>query len=157
MEKFKKILKEYLPYVIIIILVLVIKSNITSLIKVNGRSMNNTLKDGDIMILDIIGYKTSKLKRFEIIVIDTKKDYSLQKEENLRLQGYSLYDEELYIDGNGNINTSIDYVVENITNETNVINSRLEKYGENIAEKLKVRTDSKRKYIVNIIGEITIT
>lgn len=34
-----------------------------------------------------------------------------------------LYDEELYIDGNGNINTSIDYVVENITNETNVINS----------------------------------
>lgn len=35
----------------------------------------------------------------------------------------TLYDEELYKDGNNNINTSIDYVVENITNDTNIINS----------------------------------
>ena len=75
MDKFKKILKEYLPYVVIIIVVLIIKSNVVAPIRVNGKSMNNTLKNGDIMILDIIGYRTSKLKRFDIVVIDNGKDY----------------------------------------------------------------------------------
>lgn len=99
MEKFKKILKEYLPYVVIIILVLIIKYNIVAPIRVNGRSMNNTLKDGDIMILDIIGYKTSKLKRFEIIVIDTKKDYIIKRVIGLPGEEVEYKDNKLYING----------------------------------------------------------
>ena len=99
MEKFKKILKEYLPYVVIIILVLIIKSNIVAPIRVNGRSMNNTLKDGDIMILDIIGYRTSNLKRFDIVVVDNGKDYLIKRVIALPGEEVEYIDNKLYING----------------------------------------------------------
>ena len=99
MEKFKKILKEYLPYVVIIIVVLIIKSNVVAPIRVNGKSMNNTLKNGDIMILDIIGYRTSKLKRFDIVVIDNGKDYLIKRVIGLPNEEIEYIDNKLYING----------------------------------------------------------
>lgn len=99
MEKFKKILKEYLPYVVIIIIVLIIKSNVVAPIRVNGKSMNNTLKDGDIMILDIIGYRTSKLKRFDIVVVDNGKDYLIKRVIGLPNEEVEYIDNKLYING----------------------------------------------------------
>ena len=112
MDKFKKILKEYLPYVVILILVLVIKYNVVAPIRVNGRSMNNTLKDGDIMILNIIGYKTSNLKRFDIVVVDNGKDYLIKRVIGLPNEEVEYKDNKLYINGKlvkdkyGNGNTS---------------------------------------------------
>ena len=99
MDKLKNVLKEYLPYVVIIIVVLIIKSNVVAPIKVNGRSMNNTLKDGDIMILDIIGYRTSKLKRFDIVVIDNGKDYLIKRVIALPGEEVEYIDNKLYING----------------------------------------------------------
>ena len=99
MDKFKKILKEYLPYVVILVLVLIIKYNVVAPIRVNGKSMNNTLKNGDIMILDIIGYRTSKLKRFEIIVIDNGKDYIIKRVIGLPGEEVEYKDNKLYING----------------------------------------------------------
>ena len=99
MEKFKKILKEYLPYVVIIIVVLIIKSNVVAPIRVNGKSMNNTLKNGDIMILDIIGYRTSKLKRFDIVVIDNGKDYLIKRVIGLPNEEIEYKDNKLYVNG----------------------------------------------------------
>ena len=112
MDKFKKIVKEWLPYVVILILVLVIKINVASLIRVNGKSMNNTLKDGDIMVLDIIGYKTSKLERFDIAVVDNGKDYLIKRVIGLPNEEIEYKDNKLYINGKlvkdkyGNGNTS---------------------------------------------------
>lgn len=99
MDKFKKILKEYLPYVVIIIIVLIIKSNIVAPIRVNGRSMNNTLKDGDIMILNIIGYRTSELKRFDIIVIYNGKEYLIKRVIGLPNEEIEYIDNKLYVNG----------------------------------------------------------
>lgn len=75
-SKFKRIVYEYLPYVILIILVLLMKRFIVSPIKVNGSSMEKTLYDGDIMILNIIGYRFSEVQRFDIVVVDLKKNSS---------------------------------------------------------------------------------
>lgn len=99
MDKFKKIVKEWLPYAVILILVLVIKINVASLIRVNGKSMNNTLKDGDIMLLDIIGYKTSKLERFDIAVVDNGKDYLIKRVIGLPNEEIEYKDNKLYING----------------------------------------------------------
>ena len=51
-------------------------------------------KKGDLKNSEVVGFYLQKILT-PIPKIDTKKDYSLQKEDNLRLQGYSLYDEEL--------------------------------------------------------------
>lgn len=67
----KKILKELLPYLIIIVVVVLIRTFLYTTIRVNGESMENTLKDNDIMILDKIGLKVEKIKRFDIVVVQT--------------------------------------------------------------------------------------
>lgn len=99
MDKFKKILKEFLPYVVIIIIVLLIKSYVVAPIRVNGRSMNNTLKNGDIMILDIIGLKTSEIKRFDIIVIEKNNEYIIKRVIALPGEKVEYKDNVLYING----------------------------------------------------------
>lgn len=68
MDKFKKICKELLPYIIIITVVVLIRTFIVTPIRVSGPSMNPTLKNGDIMILN----KLSKIDRFDIVVINSK-------------------------------------------------------------------------------------
>ena len=62
----KKILKENLPYILIIIIVLLIRQFLITPIRVSGSSMDTTLSDGEIMLL----YKQGHIDREDIIVID---------------------------------------------------------------------------------------
>lgn len=71
-EKFKKFIKEYLPYILIIVAVLLIKRFVISPVNVVGDSMYPTLHDGYVMLLDEIYYKFDKLDRFDIVVIKYK-------------------------------------------------------------------------------------
>ncbi len=68
----KKYVKEIVPYILVIILVLLIKHYLASPIRVNGSSMYPTLKDGDIMILNKIHYHLNDIQRFDIVVIKTE-------------------------------------------------------------------------------------
>ena len=47
-----KILKELIPYVIILVVVVFIRTFIVTPVIVSGTSMNNTLKDGEILLLN---------------------------------------------------------------------------------------------------------
>ena len=47
----KKFCKEYLPYIIIIIVILLVRSFIATPVRVSGGSMDDTLKDGQLLIL----------------------------------------------------------------------------------------------------------
>ena len=69
----KEKVKNILSYVLVIALALLIKEYVFSPIKVNGPSMNPTLLDGDIMILNEIGYHLNGVKRFDIVVVKTGK------------------------------------------------------------------------------------
>lgn len=68
----KKYIKEIVPYILVIIIVMLIKYYLVSPIRVNGSSMHPTLRDGDIMILNKIHYHLNEIERFDIVVIKTE-------------------------------------------------------------------------------------
>ena len=91
--------KEILGYVIIILIVIVIKQYIITPIRVNQSSMNNTLYDKDIMILDKISYRFSKINRFDIVVIKNDDEYLIKRVIGLPGEEIEYKNNELYING----------------------------------------------------------
>ncbi|MBQ3308144.1 MAG: signal peptidase I [Bacilli bacterium] len=89
--------KELIPYVVILIFVLLLKTYVITPIKVNGESMNPTLEDGEIMILDIISYRLKGLKRFDIVVINQGKELIIKRVIGLPGERIKYKDGELYI------------------------------------------------------------
>ena len=90
-------IKEIISYVLIIIIVLLIKQYIVTPIRVNGNSMNNTLENKDIMILDKISYRFSNIKRFDIVVIKKEKEYLIKRVIGLPGDMVEYKNNELYI------------------------------------------------------------
>ena len=70
MEKVKKIIWELIPYILIIIIIIIIRTYIITPVRVDGASMNRTLEDGDILLL----YKMAKIDRYDIVVLDEEYD-----------------------------------------------------------------------------------
>lgn len=70
-EKLKKYIKEIYPYIIIIIVVVLFRTFIATPVRVDGSSMDSTLKDGDILILNKLD---TNYKRFDVVVIDVDID-----------------------------------------------------------------------------------
>ena len=66
----KKFIKDLIPYMIILVIVLLVRTFIVTPIRVNGTSMVPTLEGGEIMLLN----KLSKYKRYDIVVIDLKEE-----------------------------------------------------------------------------------
>ena len=60
-----KFIKSLMPYIIIIIIVILIRTFIVTPVRVNGESMYPTLKGGEVMLLNKLG----KIDRFKIVVI----------------------------------------------------------------------------------------
>ncbi len=65
-----KIIKEIIPYIVIVLVVVLIRTFIITPVRVDGDSMKNTLKNGDILLL----YKLGSINRLNIIVLDEEKD-----------------------------------------------------------------------------------
>lgn len=65
-----KVIKEVIPYIVIVVVVVLIRTFIITPVRVDGDSMKNTLKNGDILLL----YKLSSINRFDIIVLDEERD-----------------------------------------------------------------------------------
>ena len=60
-------LKELIPYVVILVVVVSFRTYIATPIIVHGSSMNPTLDGGELMVLN----KRGKVDRFDIVVVDT--------------------------------------------------------------------------------------
>lgn len=98
-SKFKKFIKELVPYVLIIIIVLFVKTYIISPIQVNGASMDSTLKNGDIMILNKLQYKRNGVKRFDIIVLKHRGTHIIKRVIGLPGDTVQMKKNVLYING----------------------------------------------------------
>jgi len=95
----KKFFKELVPYIIVIIVVLIIKRYVVTPIKVNGSSMNATLFDGDLMILDEVSYKANSIQRFDIVVLRYNGEYLIKRVIGMPNETISYKNNKLYIDG----------------------------------------------------------
>lgn len=70
----KKFLLEIKDYVIIIVVVVLIRSFIMTPAVVEGSSMDNTLNDGQVIIINKINYRISDPKRFQIVVVKNSEE-----------------------------------------------------------------------------------
>ncbi len=91
--------KEYFIYVCIILLIVFIRSFIVTPVRVNGESMYPTLKDREIMLLNKIYYRFNDIKRFDIVVVNTKDEKIIKRVIGLPGETLKIEDNILYING----------------------------------------------------------
>lgn len=91
------IVKNILSYVLVIGIALLIKFFVFSPIKVNGTSMEPNLKNGDIMILNEIGYRLNGVKRFDIVVINTDGEKIIKRIIGLPGERIEYRNDKLYV------------------------------------------------------------
>lgn len=94
-----KIVKEILEYVIIIVAVLLFRHFLYSPIRVSGSSMEPTLYDADIMILNKIGYRLNGLKRFDVVVVNYDNEKIIKRVIGLPGEHIEYKDDILYVNG----------------------------------------------------------
>jgi signal peptidase I len=95
----KNSIKTVLQYLSVIAFVIIIRIFIVTPIQVDGRSMEDTLHNNDIMLLNIIGSKTSGINRFDIVVIKYGEDYLIKRVVGLPGEKVEYKDSKLYING----------------------------------------------------------
>lgn len=97
-EKGKEILKTLLTYVAIILVVILIRIFFIDPVRVDGKSMDTTLKNGEILLLNKIVYKKGDIKRFDIVVIDEGDKSIIKRVIGLPGETIEYKDNKLYID-----------------------------------------------------------
>ncbi len=94
-----KLLKSLLPYIIIVIVVVLIRTFIITPVTVVGSSMVDTLEPKEILLLSKIHYKVGKIKRYDIVVIHERDDLIIKRVYGLPGDSIEYRDNKLYING----------------------------------------------------------
>lgn len=116
----QKIAKELIPYIIIVIIVVLIRSYIVTPVIVRGDSMDNTLKNGEYLFLSKISYRLHNIKRFDIIVIkDLDNDLIIKRiiglpGDNIEYKNNKLYINNQEVEDNYGIGTTSDFTLKEI-------------------------------------------
>ena len=98
-ENMKKVIRELIPYVIIIVAVILIRSFIITPVIVSGDSMRPNLHDGEAILVRKNGYNSDKIKRFDIVIIDDGEDEIIKRIIGLPGEHISYKNNELYVNG----------------------------------------------------------
>lgn len=91
-----KVIKSLIPYVVIILAVILIRTFIITPVQVEGRSMTPTLEDNQILLLS--KYKKN-YKRFDIVVIDDGNEKLIKRIIGLPGETLEVKGNKLYING----------------------------------------------------------
>lgn len=68
--EFKEFIIDSMKLIIVVIIIMVLMIYVVSITQVVGDSMNNTLMDGEVLVLNKINYKLFDIKRGDIISLD---------------------------------------------------------------------------------------
>ncbi len=91
--------KTLISYILIILAVVLIRVFLIDPFRVDGSSMNTTLSDGEIMILNKIVYKKKDIQRFDIVVINEGDKKIIKRVIGLPGETIEYKDNKLYING----------------------------------------------------------
>jgi len=98
----KEFLKDILSIVITAVAVILFIVYVGSIQQVVGPSMEPTLKEGDILILNKIGYKIFDIKRFDVVAVKTNTSkYFVKRVIGLPGDKIEYIDNVLHINGKG--------------------------------------------------------
>lgn len=89
----KKILKDLIPYIVILVVVVLIRTFIVTPIIVDGDSMSPTLTDGEMMLLNKLG----SIERNDIVVINNEEGYIIKRVIALPGESIECRDGVIYI------------------------------------------------------------
>ena len=95
----KNFIKELIPYVLIVLVVVLIRTYIATPVIVSGDSMVPTLEDGNMLLLDKISYRNKDIKRFDIVVIKASKKEIIKRVIGLPGEVVEYHSNTLYING----------------------------------------------------------
>lgn len=93
----KNIIKELLPYVLILGGVILIRTFIVTPVIVSGDSMKPNLHNGDLLLERKIGYNSTNIKRFDIVVIKDDKEEIIKRIIGLPGEHISYKNNKLYV------------------------------------------------------------
>ena len=92
----KKVIKELYSYIIIVVVVVLFRSFIATPVRVDGDSMNSTLNNGDILILNKLD---KSYERFDVVVIKYGKSKLVKRIIGMPGENIEYKDNDLYING----------------------------------------------------------
>ena len=95
----KKFIKELIPYIVIIIVVVLVRTYIVTPVIVVGDSMVPTLKDNQILLLNKFDYKFNKIERYDVVVIKVGKSEIIKRVIGLPGENIEYRNNALYING----------------------------------------------------------
>ena len=95
----KKFIKELIPYIIIVIAVVLVRTFIITPVIVVGDSMVPTLKENQILLLNKLDYKLNKIERYDVVVIKTKNGEIIKRIIGLPGEVVEYKNNTLYING----------------------------------------------------------
>ena len=95
----KKFIKELIPYIVIILVVVLIRTYIITPVIVVGDSMVPTLEDKQILLLNKLDYKFNEIERYDIVVIKVGNSEIIKRVIGLPGENIEYKNNTLYING----------------------------------------------------------
>jgi len=93
-----KIIKELIPYVIIVLVVVLIRSFIITPVVVEGKSMEPNFYENEVLLLSKISYRLSDINRFDVVVVKSD-DLIIKRVIGLPGDYIEYKNDKLYING----------------------------------------------------------
>ena len=156
----KNFIKELVPYILIVFVVVLIRTYVATPVIVSGDSMVPTLEDKQLLLLNKIGYNFNDIKRNDIVVVAVSNKEIIKRVIGLPGEIVEYHSNTLYINGHEvedyyAYNTS-DFTLQSICNCDKIPDNKYLVLGDNRA----VSADSRIIGLIdreNILGNVTVS
>lgn len=98
-ERIKKIIKDVYPYVVVVLIVVLIRTFIITPAVVDGVSMEPTLSDNNVILLNKLSLKLNGVKRYDVVVVNWNGEKIVKRVIGMPGEHVEYKNNNLYVDG----------------------------------------------------------